>query len=570
MNIAEMITEAPPWLILAAGAKKERDENRQEPLTEPDTDSAIKRAVEYLKTAEPALMHSGGNQRIYVVSCKVRDFGVSEGIAFGLMLDYWYPRCEPNNRFESLERTVAHAYEYANERMGVENPAADFDVVESNSEEDEADHPLVELNKNHAFVVAGNNHHVLWETVDADGLYQLRHITEQTFHAQNKAIKINTGERSVPLTKMWMEWADRRSYDGICFRPGRVAPPRWYNLWKGFAYEPALDEPTGKNLEALEMFQEHILENVCHGSTSLYRWIIGYFSHLIQHPGEKPLVSLVFKGAKGTGKNAMVERIGALLGHHFMVTSNRRFIVGNFNGHMENLLLFALDEAFWSGDKQAEGQLKDLITGGHHVIEHKGQEPYRVENLTRVVIIGNEEWLVPATADERRFAVFHVGDGRKQDKEFFHSMRIQMEQGGYPYLLKYLLDPEHLVGVDINQAPDTAALRDQKLESLTPVARWWFDCLQSERILGLDFSKSWPEKVQTTEMRDSMAKYMRQHRISGWSPNEWQFGKDMSSISVLKKKRLTEGGEREYYYMLQDLAAARDKFCQYIGHNVEW
>jgi hypothetical protein len=93
--------------------------------------------------------------------------------------------------------------------------------------------------------------------------------------------------------------------------------------------------------------------------------------------------------------------------------------------------MFALDEAFWSGDKQAEGVLKDLITGRDHVIEHKGKEPYSVANKTRVVIIGNEDWLIPASHDERRFAFFDVGDGRKQDRAFFQSMREGMEAGGY-------------------------------------------------------------------------------------------------------------------------------------------
>src|SRR5690606_13114237 len=146
------------------------------------------------------------------------------------------------------------------------------------------------------------------------------------------------------------------------------------------------------------------------------------------------------RGGKGTGKNALVDRVGYLLGNHYLLTSNRRYLVGNFNGHLEHCLLFALDEAFWSGDKQAEGQLKDLITGSHHVIEHKGKEPYSVENCTRIVIIGNEEWLVPSSHDERRFAVFHVGDGRKQDRAFFQAMREGMERGGYRLLLRYLLD----------------------------------------------------------------------------------------------------------------------------------
>ena len=49
------------------------------------------------------------------------------------------------------------------------------------------------------------------------------------------------------------------------------------------------------------------------------------------------------------------------------------------------------DEAFWAGDKQAEGKLKDLITGAHHFIEFKGKEPVLVENHTRLLVIGNQD-----------------------------------------------------------------------------------------------------------------------------------------------------------------------------------
>src|SRR5262249_45615909 len=130
------------------------------------------------------------------------------------------------------------------------------------------------------------------------------------------------------------------------------------------------------------------------------------------------------KGAKGTGKNSLVEQgIGRILGPHFMATADRRFLVGNFNGHLENLLGLALDEAFWSGDKQAEGILKSLITSNVHTIEHKGKEAYSVANLVRIFILGNESWVVPASHDERRYAVFDVGDRNKQDTKFFTQMR---------------------------------------------------------------------------------------------------------------------------------------------------
>ena len=69
-------------------------------------------------------------------------------------------------------------------------------------------------------------------------------------------------------------------------------------------------------------------------------------------------------------------------------------------------MLFQFEEAFWAGDKQAEGKLKLLITSKLHMIERKGYEPYMVGNYARIYITSNNDWVVPATVDERRFAIF--------------------------------------------------------------------------------------------------------------------------------------------------------------------
>ena len=44
-----------------------------------------------------------------------------------------------------------------------------------------------------------------------------------------------------------------------------------------------------------------------------------------------------------------------------------------------------------------------------------------------------------ATDDERRYAVFHLGEGRMQDRKFFHDMRVGMEQGGYAGVFALML-----------------------------------------------------------------------------------------------------------------------------------
>jgi hypothetical protein len=378
---------------------------------------------------------------------------------------------------------------------------------------------------------------------------------------------INFGDKPRPLADCWLKSPERRAYDGLVFLPQQSAPARFYNLWKGFAYVPT---PRYESHPAVDAFLSHLESNVCGGDRVLSQWLTGYFAHLVQRPYDKPLVALVFRGAKGVGKNALIERIGALLGSHFLLTSNRRYLLGNFNGHLENCLLFALDEAFWSGDHQAEGALKDLITGREHVIEHKGKEPYTVSNKTRVVIIGNEDWLVPASHDERRFAVFSVGDGRKQDRRYFSDMRQGMETNGYPYLLRYLLDYD-TTGLDFDAAPSTHGLHEQKTHSLNPFHQWWGDCLDEGTLLGSEWG-TWPQEANCERVRAAFRRYVKERNIRSRIPEDRALGRLLKQCSpgvVKKRATRTEEGQ-PYLYQFPLLEEARQEWERFIGHRVVW
>lgn len=581
------LAPAPQWLIDRCGHAPERAAVDRAMPENVDIDAAVKRALHYLQNEAPlAVEGAAGDQTTYVVACRVKDLGVPERQAVDLMLDHWNDRCQPPWSPEELAVKVANAYRYGVEPPGAAAPEAQFEAVgpkatgeageaSGTSETGDAAHPFDKLNRSYAFVLTGTGHHILWETTDQEGRFALRHLSETSFHkahaAQTITIETQKGPRVQPVTKLWMEHERRRSFKGICFMPGRDAPEHWYNLWRGFSVTPLGhgEAPSAGAQASLDAWLEHARVNVCNGDERLFRWLVGFFAHMVQRPWEKPLVALVFRGGKGTGKNALVDRVGALLGSHYMLSSNRRYLVGNFNGHMERLLLFTLDEAFWSGDKQAEGQLKDLITGRVHVIEHKGEEPYEVDNLTRVAIIGNEDWLVPATADERRFAVFDVGDGRKQDKRFFQAMREGMEQGGYRLLLRYLLDYD-LTGIDVNQAPATRGLLDQKTQSLEPAAQWWYDCLTEGTILGADFG-GWTQAVETERFRAALRRYLRERNVRTRVPGAKDLGWELRRFAPsIKRKRVRNGDELRYAYVIPSIEVARDDWSAYIGQPVEW
>jgi hypothetical protein len=560
------IAPAPQWLIDRLGTAKQHDSSTPTTLPGTDPDRAAQRAVQWLANYAPiATEGHGGDAETFKVAAHLKDLGCSIDQTIELMIP-WNERCSPPWLQEELEEKVHNAFKYGKDPQGVAAPEAVFSAVE---EPPGKDHPFEQINKSFAFVFAGGTGNILWETTDRKDEYAFHLMNKQSFLDIHAANKMQVGDKTRPTAQMWMEWKGRRSFDGLVFEPGLTVNKRWYNLWRGFAVQPAStpDHPM------VERWKEHLLENICNKDKSLADWLTGWFAHLIQKPWEKPLVAIVFRGGKGVGKNACVARISKLLGVHSLVTSRRRYLVSNFTAHLQRTLLFTLDEAFWSGDKEAEGVVKDLITGDEHLIEPKGKESYTVRNLTRVVVIGNEEWLVPASADERRWAVFEVGSGRKQDRPYFTEMRIGLdEQGGAAHLLRYLMD--YKITQDVNAAPNTAGLTEQKISSLEPVPQWWYDTLAAGTIAGGDWGGEWPDTIPTNRLRDALRRWVSNRNIKGRLPNDVNFGKILRQMapSFEKKKlgsRMAEG-DTSYAYFKVGLEVLRAEFDRYIGGSISW
>ena len=550
------IAEAPAWLysklLLATNvaAKHTVDKSKI------DKTRAQERAQRIL---EEAPMPDAGtrNDTAYKLACEFKDAGLDEDETTEWMIE-WNSILDDPIEDAELEVTINSAYKSGQNQIGAKAAETIFTVVKKKSTDKK--NPIEELNDRFALVMAGGGHHILWETTDDKNNFKLEHLNEASFHKMLAAETMQLGDgKFKSVSKLWINDKICRRYDGLVFSPGREVSDRFYNMWRGFAYAPltAADTIDPEWKKGLDQFLEHALVNVCQGDEKLFHYLIAYFAHMIQRPWEKPLVALVFKGKKGVGKNALVERVAALVAPHFIIADDRRYLTGNFNGHLESCLLLGLDEAAWPGDKEGEGRLKGLITGQHHVIEHKGKAPYQVQNLTRAMILGNEDWLVPATQDERRFAVFNVGDGRKQDRTFFQSMKDRMESGGYRLLLTYLLQYK-FDDVDINGAPTTRGLVDQKHASLEPFEQWWLDCLTENHLVGsvakgIDF-----KEIYTETFRNAFIDYARRRQIRTRLPDERSMGRSLMAIAPsMKKKRHRIGGHLEYSYVSPGISQLR-------------
>jgi len=560
----ESISECPTWISKKCGEPIEKN-LREIDVSNINEDVAISRAKDYLKTADIALEGDGGTQTTFKVSAYLKDLGLSPENNIDLLLE-WNESCEPPWEVEDLEKIVDSVYRYGKEPVGLIAPESDFEAL---PEEIKDKSYLEKLNDRYALVIEDGGHSILEETVDEQGRLKRKFYSEATFKRKLSTKTVMIGDKFKKQADIWLDWEGRREYNGLCFKPEQDAKNGYYNLWKGFTCKPKpYAQASSDAKKGFDMYMSHIEENMCDGNAEHFKWIMGYFAHLIQKPYEKPLVTLVFKGSKGVGKNVAIDRMGKLIGaNQYLVAHNSRYLTSNFNGHMDSCLCLVLDEAFWSGDKGAEGVLKGLTTSPEIQIERKGKEPYMVNNYIRFIIIGNEEWLVPASADERRYGVFQVGDGRKKDVKFFSEMvRLMDTQGGLEILLDYLKKFD-LSQVEVNVAPNTKALQEQKELSLDALDQYWEECLDEGRIYGTTYDFGLNNKISKTDFSNAIYAYLKNRNIGSWRPTKraiglrlrkWLPSLDNTGWVGPRKDRLRA-------YELNTLESCRDNWDKYLN-----
>jgi hypothetical protein len=209
----------------------------------------------------------------------------------------------------------------------------------------------------------------------------------------------------------------------------------------------------------------------------MHEYVVNWLAFAIQHPDKPSQVALVMRGKKGVGKSILGTIFGKLFGQNFLHIFSSKHLVGNFNLHLRDCIFLFADEAFWAGDKAAEGVLKGLITEPTLVIEGKGKDVVITKNMLHIMMASNSEWVAPASLDERRFCILDVGDRRIQNKAYFGAIMKQMENGGYAAMLYDLLNID-ISDFDIRDVPDSKGLREQKILSMDPITAWWFQKLQ--------------------------------------------------------------------------------------------
>jgi hypothetical protein len=299
-----------------------------------------------------------------------------------------------------------------------------------------------------------------------------------------------------PVAEVWLHHRDRRQFiHGVTFDPTAGDQPGILNLWEGYAFKPAPGD--------WSLLRQHVERVICDGDPVRFNYLMSWMARMLQHPAEQGEVAVVMKGGEGTGKGTLAKVLMKIMGHHGLAISNSKHLIGNFNAHLRDVIFLFADEALFAGDRAHVGVLKSLITEPYLTVEGKFQNAVQMPNFLHVMMASNEEWVVPASQDARRFFVLEVPDRVKGDHAYFGEIWKQMDSGGYAALLHDLLAMD-LTCFNVRAVPSTEGLQRQKKLSLPTVDAWWLDCLARGYVfrskLGLEKELStWLSPI-TTEL----------------------------------------------------------------------
>jgi hypothetical protein len=318
---------------------------------------------------------------------------------------------------------------------------------------------------------------------------------------------------------VWLEHPKRRQYEGVDLIPNapKELPNGKLNLWRGFGVEPKQGN--------WELMYRHIRDVLADGDNKAAEYILRFTAWSFQHPGELAEVALVLRGGKGSGKGAFGNAIAKCFGEHGLHIFNQSHLTGKFNGHLRSCLFLFADEAFWAGDKKGESVLKGLITERTLMIEQKGIDAVQWLNRLHMLISANAEWVVPASHDERRFAVFDVSNryaqGACSDEErraYFNALFKEIDNGGLAAMLYDLLHGEasrragcrrsarpcDLGNWHPRQVYETEGLRAQKERSLPPLDQWFVALLREGKLPGYGTFDNRRDFVMTRTLMDDV------------------------------------------------------------------
>lgn len=321
-----------------------------------------------------------------------------------------------------------------------------------------------------------------WTILPEKAVYSL--LANYVIYVKDK----DTGkEKEVPAFRLWLKSPEKRIISRLVFQrePAKYSE---INLFIGYNFDPIKGD--------ISVFKEYMLNVVCNKDKEKLRfleWFIACTFQFIKVP-----YYLTLKGEQGAGKSFLAVAIAKILGDYAIVAQDIGILTQQFNGHLLNKNFIYLEEAFFGGDTKTNDKLKSMVTSKKMTFEmkHSGHR-FEADIFFNMIVTTNHDTPTKVERDDRRTMIFSVSEERINDKAYFKNLDNWLKNGGYSLLLDYFLSLEVSEWEDFSGL-DGEEKKEQKLNSMDSVERFWFDLL-SDNLVYTEYYKAINDEGQMVQ-----------------------------------------------------------------------
>jgi hypothetical protein len=205
---------------------------------------------------------------------------------------------------------------------------------------------------------------------------------------------------------------DHASGELLLIKKGRVLPDDYngdlhgvlsvFNTWRGFKHNPIKHRDAARGEQVVAMLTD-LLGYVTRDNEAQIRFILCWMADLVQRPGSKLPIAIVFMGGKGWGKTTVLNLIRLMVGDELTGTFTNTILAGKFLGDVakNRLCVFGNELKKLTSDVE-KVTLGNLIKDSFIATEGKNIRASNHANLARVAITTNSEEFNITTRDSPR------------------------------------------------------------------------------------------------------------------------------------------------------------------------
>lgn len=246
----------------------------------------------------------------------------------------------------------------------------------------------------------------------------------------------------IPFSDVFLKHPRIKRYEKPEFLPGVTEedkPENVINLWRGWSLRSDITDDNDYEPEDCRLFLNHLRDNLCGQDDDVYIYLLGWMADALINPHRTCEVALVLHGPQGSGKTLFAKLFMQFFTPHTLVLDKPDQVTGTHNRHLQDKCIIFADEAFFAGNRQHGATLKTLVTSEEIFIHPKFVDGFMAKKLFRMIIASNDEHVIRAEVDDRRYLVLSVDAGKhNQDSYYFGAIVDEWNNGGKQALFNWL------------------------------------------------------------------------------------------------------------------------------------